>query len=78
MTIEAAADGTRKRPGRPPRYDLREVADVYRAHAGGRADACRRTALHDDGLRTKAAAAKLVARARQKGLLEPYMGEEMP
>ena len=70
---EAAAEGTRKRPGRPPRYDLQQVADVYRAHASGGAPT-RAVARHFKT--TKAAAAKLVARAREKGFLEAYMSEE--
>ena len=75
--VQAAVEETHKRPARPPRYDLQEVADVYRAHEGAGAPtrAVARHFTRQGNEMTKAAAAKLVARAREKGLLDPYMSE---
>lgn len=71
----AEAGGERKRPGRPPAYGddhYRDVASVYRDHAGGRSPT---KAVAEHFNVSKAAAAKWVARARELAMLEPFFTE---
>jgi hypothetical protein len=63
-----------KRPGRPPEYGddhYAEVAAVYRAHSGGHSPT--KAVMEHFGV-SKSAAAKWVAEARKRSLLEPYGG----
>jgi hypothetical protein len=71
--VGAGIEQAKQRPGRPPQYDdehFAEVARVYHEHSGGRAP---RKAVAKRFDISDSTAAKWIARAREKGLLEPFV-----